>query len=72
MVVLVAWIVALVVAGLVLGIIGFQLVGQAARLDRALAAFRRDVHPRLRDLVAQLPEQTSGGRHSSERIHSRR
>ncbi|MBA3251381.1 MAG: hypothetical protein H0T66_14000, partial [Geodermatophilaceae bacterium] len=45
--VLIAWIVALVVSGLVLGIVGFQVVGQLARTGRAVSAFRRDIEPRV-------------------------
>ncbi|MDQ3453949.1 MAG: hypothetical protein M3513_00370 [Actinomycetota bacterium] len=76
--VLIAWIVALVVSGLVLGIVGFQVVGQLARTGRAVSAFRRDIEPRVPELLGQLQRDTSGGRHSAERqpdaerMHSRR
>lgn len=66
--VLIAWIAAVVVTGLILGIVGFQVVGQAARAQRALAALRRDVEPRVGQLVGQLPEHPSGGRHSAEHL----
>jgi len=76
--VLIAWIVALVVTGLVFGIVGYQLVGQLARANRALGAFGRDIEPRVPELLARLQRDTSGGRHSAEQqagaepMHSRR
>lgn len=66
MIVLLAWIVALVVAGLILGIVGFGVTGQLARLRRTLSAARGEVEPRAVDLVGQLPGHTSAGRHSVE------
>lgn len=71
-VVWIAWIVAVVVAALILGIVGFQVVGQGARLTGSLRALRRDVAPRVADLAAQFPSDTSSGRHSAERLYSGR
>lgn len=76
--VLIAWIVALVVTGLIVGIVGYQLAGQLARANRALGALRRDIEPRVPELLARVQRDTSAGRHSAERqagaepIHSRR
>lgn len=67
MVVFVAWILAAVVAVLVLGILGFQLSGQFARLNRSMEGIRTDVLPRVQKLQADLVASgTSGGRHSYE------
>lgn len=62
--VLVVWIAAIVAAALLLGIVGFQLVGQVRRLMRSVAAFQRDVQPRVTELLSQLPSDTTQGRHS--------
>lgn len=72
MVVLVAWIAAVAVALLILGIVGYQLLGQAGRLHRAISALRRDVQPRVAELQAGLRDTPSTGRHSAERMHSKR
>lgn len=67
MVVLVAWIVAVVVALLVLGIVGYGLRGQLTRLNRAIDQVRVEVLPRMQRLQADLPAAgASGGRHSYE------
>jgi len=66
MMVLVGWLVALVAVGLILGIVGFGLTGQLARLRRAVSALRSDVQPRALDLIPQLPGQTSSERPGAE------
>lgn len=66
MIVLVVWIAALVTAGLILGIVGFGLVGQLSRLRRAVSAAQLDIRARASDLAVQLPGHPSGGRHSAE------
>lgn len=72
MIVLVVWVAALVVVGLMLGLVALQLVGQVSRTQRALQSLRRDVQPRVTELVAQIADDTSTGRHSIERLHSKR
>lgn len=63
----VVWIAAVVAGGLILGIVGFGLVGQLTRLRRAVAAAQNDVQPRTLDLLARLPGPPSAGRHRNER-----
>lgn len=72
MIVLVVWIAAVVVTGLILGILGFGLFGQVSRLRRAVTTAQGDVQPRVHDLAAQTPaadlsRKASAGRHSAER-----
>lgn len=64
MTVLVVWIAAVMVVALLLGIVGFQVVGQVSRFRRAAAALQRDVQPRVTELLGQLPGDTGQGRHS--------
>ena len=47
MVLLIVWIVVVVLALVVLGAIGYGLLGAAGRLRRELEAAERDVHPLL-------------------------
>jgi hypothetical protein len=54
-VVLIVWIAAVVVTGLILGIAGYGLSGQLSRLRRAVITARGDVQPRVLDLAAQMP-----------------
>lgn len=54
MIELIAVAVALVAAGLILGIVGFGLVGQLRRLRTSLTALRTDVLPRGEQLAAAL------------------
>ncbi len=61
MVVLIAWIVAVVVALFVLGVVGYGVVGSLRRFQRAAESARRDLEPRL----AQLQPPGGGGRHSA-------
>ncbi len=67
MTILIAWLVAVVAAGLILGIVGFGLVGHIRRLQQAVTLTRADVLPRVLGLIAQAPRQPSAGRHSAER-----
>lgn len=67
---LVVWVIALAVVALLLGIVGYQLLGQAGRLRRAITGVRRDVAPRVTEL-GQIQPDPSTGRHSFERRHSR-
>ncbi|MGI8694257.1 MAG: hypothetical protein ACR2JK_15380 [Geodermatophilaceae bacterium] len=66
MIVLITWIVALVAAGLILGIVGFGLAGQLRRLQRAVTLTRADVLPRVLGLIVVAPRKPSAGRHSAE------
>ncbi|HEY0403646.1 MAG TPA: hypothetical protein VGD09_16630 [Blastococcus sp.] len=52
MVVLIVWIVVVVLSLVVLGAIGYGLVGAAGRLRRELAAAERDVRPLLEQAQA--------------------
>ncbi|MBA2389372.1 MAG: hypothetical protein H0V67_03860 [Geodermatophilaceae bacterium] len=67
MIVLVVWSGAVVAVGLILGIVGYGLTGQIARLQRARNAVRGDLEPRITFVAAQLSRHTSAGRHSAER-----
>lgn len=67
MTVLIAWIAALVAAGLMLGIVGYGLVGQLSRLRRALALAQSDVQPRTAELARHVAAGAPPGRHSAER-----
>lgn len=61
MVVLIAWIVAVVVALFVLGVVGYGLWGSIRRFQRAVDTARRDLEPRL----ARLRPSGDAGRHSA-------
>lgn len=61
MVVLIVWIVAVVVALFVLGVVGYGLLGSIRRFQRAVDTTRRDLEPRL----AQLRPPGAAGRHSA-------
>jgi hypothetical protein len=50
--VLIVWIVVAVLALLVLGVLGYSLVGAARRLDRELRGLEGDVQPVLAELQA--------------------
>ena len=50
--VLIVWIVVAVLALLVLGVLGYSLLGAAARLSRELRALDRDVRPLLTEAQA--------------------
>ncbi|CAN5360248.1 hypothetical protein BH20ACT5_BH20ACT5_24780 [soil metagenome] len=67
MIVLIAWIVAALAAALILGIIGFGLVGQLRRLRTSLEVLRADVLPRVSALQREALGGHTGGRHSAER-----
>ena len=54
MVVLIVWIVVVVLSLVVLGAIGYGLVGAAGRLRRELAAAERDVRPLLEQAQAAV------------------
>jgi hypothetical protein len=58
-VVLVVWVVAVGVAVVVAGIVGYELVGHLRRLRRAVDAASADLLPRLRAIVPP----SSQGRH---------
>ncbi len=67
MIVTIVWIVAVVIAGLILAILGYQLLGQFTRLNRSVDQVRVELLPRLRQLQADLTAAgASGGRHSYE------
>lgn len=57
---LIAWIVAVVVALVILGIVGFDLAGKVNRVLRAMAVARTDVERRVDRVLAE----PSAGRHS--------
>lgn len=60
MIVLIAWIVAVVLSLVILGIVAFDLAGRINRVLRAVASARTDIQRRV-DLVLSEP---SAGRHS--------
>ena len=51
MIVLLVWGAAAVLAAILLGIVGYELVGHLRRLSAALRAAERDLGPRVRHLV---------------------
>ncbi len=67
MIVLIAWIVAVVMAALILGIVGFGLSGQRSRLRKSFAALQDEVTPQVAALQRVAQQHQSGGRHSAER-----
>jgi hypothetical protein len=60
-VVLIVWIVVLVLALVVLGAIGYGLLGAAGRLRRELEAAERDVRPLRAQIEATAARATSDG-----------
>lgn len=67
MIVLVVWIAAAVIIMLTLGIVGFQVAGQAMRLRQTIGQARSDLWPTMADLLDQMPPNPSSGRHSADR-----
>ncbi|HEX3812827.1 MAG TPA: hypothetical protein VHX59_08290 [Mycobacteriales bacterium] len=59
---LIAWVVALVLALLIGGVLGYGLNGQIKRARSAFEAARGDLEPPLRTLLDSSPER---GRHSA-------
>lgn len=66
MIVLVVWIAAAAIILLTLGIVGFQVAGQAMRLRQTIGQARSDLWPTMADLLDQMPPNPSSGRHSVE------
>jgi uncharacterized protein HemX len=66
-IVLIAWIAAVVMAALILGIVGFGLSGQRSRLQKSIAALQDEVTPQVAALQGAAQQHQSGGRHSAER-----
>jgi hypothetical protein len=60
--VLLVWAAAVVAALVILGVLGYELLGHVRRLLRAAAAARSDLLPRLR-VLDQLRPQAGSGRH---------
>jgi hypothetical protein len=56
---LIVWIVVVVLALVVLGAIGYGVLGAAGRLGRELEAAERDVRPLLRQVQATAARATS-------------
>jgi Sec-independent protein translocase protein TatA len=63
---LVVWIVVVVLAAVVLGGIGFGVVGAAARLRREIEGAERDLRPLLADVQATLEAVERRGRQHSD------
>jgi hypothetical protein len=53
-IVLLVWIAAVVVAGVLLAVLAFELRGHARRLDAALGQAHRDLLPRVQRMAARL------------------
>ncbi|HSV67337.1 MAG TPA: hypothetical protein VLJ59_15690 [Mycobacteriales bacterium] len=71
MIVLLAWVLAVLLAGALLGVLGLELWGHVRRLLDALAETRRDLGPGVRQVATAWPGVTGlvrdhPGRHRAE------
>jgi len=61
-IVLLAWLAAVLVAVVVVAVLAFDALGHLRRLSAALAAAGQDLTPRVRVLADRLPAQDAGPR----------